>query len=993
MAVFNQTNSGTSNGAVGADTLNYTINTTGGTTGVLLTGITGSLATGYAGTFDGPGTSNGIFTGIENFGFVDTAGGNDTLNFGDGADSINSGAGDDIINAAGGNDTVNAGTGNDTINTGLGIDSINAGDGDDTITVTFENANTVDTVDGGLGTDTLIWTGGTQAVSLSASAIVTASQGAVSFTGIERFNITGSSADDIMTSGANNDTLNGGSGADALNGGAGNDSVNGGAGNDTITTDVGSNDTIDGGADTDKLIVLGAGAAFTLTTTSIASGSGVTTLSNIENFDVSGSTASDSITTGAGNDSITGGSGNDTINAGGGTNVINGGAGDDRITVTTLSGTDVIDGGTETDTLVIVGSASSLSLNMVGTGGTFAGPATQTFTNIEQVDVTASSANDNLLSGDGDDTLNGLGGNDTLNAGAGNNRVDGDTGDDSIAALGGNDLIFGGVGLDVINAGNGANTVYGGDDADSITTGTGNDYVEGGAGVDTIIVGNGTNQVLGGDGNDVITSGTGVDTIYGGNDDDNINSGSGFDRIYGGAGVDYLTLDLSAATVGINISLSNEAGNGVNNSTFGTGGIVQGIEGMNVITGSGNDTIRGYFNDLNSITTNDSFSTGGGNDAIRVYLSGTDVVNAGSGTDAVVIYAEDGVALTTTGNVVSGTTFSAVYGDGTNQVTVTNAENMFVFGSSQDDLIITGNGGDAVYGGAGNDVLRTGKGKEFVNGGTGLDMWVLNTSASTAGASININRPADQQGIYQVSGKFLNIEGINITGGNSGDTITTHATFQMDDVLNLAGGFDKANIALRGDDVVNLGAGIDTLVVNAILAGDGANVSLGAFTDGAGYAGSASQGTDSIVFTGVDYLSFNGSNSNDTASGGSGIDRLYGNGGDDILSASSNADRLFGGAGADTLTGGSGNDQMTGGADADVFVFSKTTYAGTDKIFDFEDGVDKILISGGTNANIKSITSIGGGDDTLITLANNTTITLLNVESNDITKGGDFIFA
>jgi Ca2+-binding RTX toxin-like protein len=54
--------------------------------------------------------------------------------------------------------------------------------------------------------------------------------------------------------------------------------------------------------------------------------------------------------------------------------------------------------------------------------------------------------------------------------------------------------------------------------------------------------------------------------------------------------------------------------------------------------------------------------------------------------------------------------------------------------------------------------------------------------------------------------------------------------------------------------------------------------------------------------------------------------------------------RLFGYEGQDVLSGGAGNDLLSGGADGDVFVF-KTGF-GEDVISDFENGIDKIDLSG-----------------------------------------------
>lgn len=89
---------------------------------------------------------------------------------------------------------------------------------------------------------------------------------------------------------------------------------------------------------------------------------------------------------------------------------------------------------------------------------------------------------------------------------------------------------------------------------------------------------------------------------------------------------------------------------------------------------------------------------------------------------------------------------------------------------------------------------------------------------------------------------------------------------------------------------------------------------------------------------------------NDTAR--SDLDRLYGGWGDDIL---------VGGAGSDRLEGGNGVDRLVGGPGSDIFafVFPRTpdrTAASQfdsdrDVILDFEQGFDKLDLSGWTNAH------------------------------------------
>lgn len=82
---------------------------------------------------------------------------------------------------------------------------------------------------------------------------------------------------------------------------------------------------------------------------------------------------------------------------------------------------------------------------------------------------------------------------------------------------------------------------------------------------------------------------------------------------------------------------------------------------------------------------------------------------------------------------------------------------------------------------------------------------------------------------------------------------------------------------------------------------------------------------------------------NDRILGGAGQDRVLGGTGQDHLSGNRGRDSLYGGQGNDRLVGGAGHDQLTGGAGSDRFVFS--TGAGRDRIMDFQDDVDSLVLN------------------------------------------------
>jgi Ca2+-binding RTX toxin-like protein len=87
----------------------------------------------------------------------------------------------------------------------------------------------------------------------------------------------------------------------------------------------------------------------------------------------------------------------------------------------------------------------------------------------------------------------------------------------------------------------------------------------------------------------------------------------------------------------------------------------------------------------------------------------------------------------------------------------------------------------------------------------------------------------------------------------------------------------------------------------------------------------------------------NGLGGNDSVDGQSGSDSIDGGDGDDTLVGGFGSDTLLGGLGNDTLTGGLGADRLTGGTGSDTFRFV-TTGDGSDTIYDFASGTDKIYV-------------------------------------------------
>jgi len=186
---------------------------------------------------------------------------------------------------------------------------------------------------------------------------------------------------------------------------------------------------------------------------------------------------------------------------------------------------------------------------------------------------------------------------------------------------------------------------------------------------------------------------------------------------------------------------------------------------------------------------------------------------------------------------------------------------------------------------------------------------------------------------------------------------------------------------------------IERPVARLIIDGTGQDVLSGGNGDDQIYGGDHSDtidggnGDDQLDGgTGNDVIT--GGDGGDALVGGSGNDSLDGGSGDDVLSGGTGHDVLMGGDGNDTLDGGAHADTMTGGGGNDTFVF--TGGGGQDVIVDFSAGDDIMEIA--KNINGTTITTADDvaaratqvGSDTVVDLGNGDTITLHNVNADDV---------
>lgn len=259
-----------------------------------------------------------------------------------------------------------------------------------------------------------------------------------------------------------------------------------------------------------------------------------------------------------------------------------------------------------------------------------------------------------------------------------------------------------------------------------------------------------------------------------------------------------------------------------------------------------------------------------------------------------------------------------------------------VFAAGGDDTVLGGNGGDEIYGGAGRDELRGQTGRDKLFGDSGNDTLLGGDGGDTLnGGSGNdrMNGGADRD---------------VITGGRGNEQVWGGAA---KDRISGQGGRDTLRGG-DGDDTVNGGSGTDRVEGNA--------------------------GRDSLA----------GGSGNDTLLGAQANDTLKAGHGNDLLRGGAGRDRLEGGSGRDTLRGDDGDDWLNGQAGPDRFVLA--TGSGFDRVRDYTDGEDRLLILTGAD-DIADLTLRQSGNHVVVRDAGATL--LLEGTQLSVLDAGDFLFS
>ena len=694
----------TISGGSGTDTVSYG-NATGGVT-VSLAIATAQAVGGGMGTDTLSGIENiwgsnynDVLTGDAGNNTFYGSGGNNTFDGGTGDDTFNGGLGSNTVtyqDASGGvavnlslttPQAVGGGAGTDTL---LGIQNLTGSAYNDTLTGDA-NANVLtggagnDMLNGGGGADTLIGGAGNDAyiVDNTGDVVTEAANAGTDTVKTTLASYTlGANVENLTYTGTGNFAGTGNSLANTITGGAGHDTLAGGAGNDTIFA--GPGDTVDGGTGTDTayidLSVLNAGLTnpttwwFThFSPTSVDLYKGVNgnstpthtqlmSLSNVENFVLTGTSS---------NDIWTLGRSNYTIRSGG-----------------FVSDEDV--GPDWTDYPATGGVTIDLALRTAQAIGGGYGTLTllDDFTQVWGTPFA--------------DTLSGDSLNNTLLSFGGNDRLDGRAGTDTVDYS----VMSGGVTVD-LRLQNTAQVVDAAGDKNflvSIENLTGSNYA------DTLIGDAGANVLTGGAGNDTLDGGAGADTLIGGAGNDTYIVDNTGDVVTedANAGTDTVKTTLASYTLGPNVENLTFTGKG---NFVGTGNTL-----ANTITGgAGNDTLNGGAgNDTISftggqLTAADKVDGGAGTDTV--------VLNSDyTGTNALVMNATTLLNVETltlsTGHSYNLTTNNATVASG-QTLTINGAalgvSNVLTFNGAAETnghfIIIGGNGADNLRGGALSDTF------------------------------------------------------------------------------------------------------------------------------------------------------------------------------------------------------------------------------------------------------------------------------------------------
>ena len=723
-------------------------------------------------------------------------------------------------------------------------------------------------------------------------------------------------------------------------------------------------------------------------------------------------------------ETIYGNAGNDTLLGYGGGDKLFGGDHDDFLSGG--DGADLIDGGSGHDSVSFATSQEGVLVDLQspdhnsgpGLGDVYLSIEVVTGTGFKDF-ISGSTYDETLYGGADHDDLFGRDGNDVLSGGEGDDLLVGEFGDDTLFGGDGEDFFLfslasghdtiddfqvgtdylsfatveltfddlvltdhqGGLFVDYSQGASEAATVHLRGvtsvefSADDVLFGT-----FGSGGSETINGTSGTDYLYGLHGNDIINGGAGDDYLFGMGGFDTLNGQSGADTISGGTGNDRFFIDTSDDIV------IEEIGEGYDNVTSSVSFTLPENTEQGALKANSPEALSLTGNNLDNWLSGNAYDNQIFDDVGRDRLIGFD------GDDS-------------------------LFGG---------ADVDILQGGEDNDALFGGSGRDILEGDAGSDVLQGDEGRDELRGGSGSDRFL-----ASFGGDIDDVRDFDEtEDLIDVSAIGIAFHEIGL-GVSSLGTVVTYEFNPSGNGVFILHGVDRASlsydnfITAYGDTqpVINGTEGNDRLygsIANdeldggsgndSIYGGSGADTMRGGegddrfFVEDAGdvIIELAGQGSDDKVTARVTYIlpdhveriGTDVDNAIDLT-GNSLANWVTGNDAENVLRGEGGADRIYGYQGSDIIVGGQGNDILYGGGSdgaEDVFVFELGD--GSDVIYDFEIGVDRIdlsatgllfediqLISSGANVQVRYY---GDGHTDIATVA--------NVQQSDLTVDS-FVFA
>ena len=162
---------------------------------------------------------------------------------------------------------------------------------------------------------------------------------------------------------------------------------------------------------------------------------------------------------------------------------------------------------------------------------------------------------------------------------------------------------------------------------------------------------------------------------------------------------------------------------------------------------------------------------------------------------------------------------------------------------------------------------------------------------------------------------------------------------------------DERFIGRQGDDTIDGGGGYDRLRldrpgVGSVQVNLDSGTATGTWVAAGPWEASGTWNTNTFFYTIRNIERVQSGPGDDSLIGSAGSDRLESGDGNDELLGGAGDDRLYGGEGGDRLEGGRGDDRLFGGDDDDEDFFVFEPGHGEDRIYDFHDGEDIIVLSG-----------------------------------------------